>query len=158
MNHLQEDKNLLKRMNKTIQTIKKDLDKREKSKSKWTPAMARAYGLRIDQKIKSLGRSGLSKLSVEDKLDSILKMLMGVSSGNLMNLAVSKQGGLLAKAALAKGLVTESQFPEFACMATIHLQDDDRPLITFKQFSLLENLHEKLKHLLLYQKSNLNHH
>ena len=51
MNHLQEDKNLLKRMNKTIQTIKKDLDKREKSKSKWTPAMARAYGLRIDQKI-----------------------------------------------------------------------------------------------------------
>ena len=81
----------------------------EKEDSKWTPAVARAYGMRIDQKIKSLGRNGLAKLSTEDKLDSIIRMLMGVSSGNLMTLAVSRKGGMLAKAALAKGLVTEDQ-------------------------------------------------
>ena len=66
---LQENKKLLQRIDKTLQQLRKDRKKEKKSDSKWTPALARAYGLRIDQKIKSLGRSGVSKQTPEEKLN-----------------------------------------------------------------------------------------
>ena len=107
--HLNENPQILNQITKSLKDLATKISQQEKEDSKWTPAVARAYGMRIDQKIKSLGRNGLAKLSTEDKLDSIIRMLMGVSSGNLMTLAVSRKGGMLAKAALAKGLVTEDQ-------------------------------------------------
>ena len=107
--HLNENPEILNQISKSLQDLTTKISQQEKEDSKWTPAVARAYGMRIDQKIKSLGRSGLTKPSVEDKLDSIIRMLMGVNAGNLMNLAVSRKGGMLAKAALAKGMVTEDQ-------------------------------------------------
>lgn len=134
--HLSENPKILNQITKSLKDLATKISQQEKEDSKWTPAVARAYGMRIDQKIKSLGRSGLNKPSVEDKLDSIIRMLMGVSSGNLMTLAVSRKGGMLAKAALAKGLVTEDQAND--------CYDYGQGLLSFSQFNLVENLYEKL--------------
>ena len=141
---LQENKKLLQRIDKTLQQMRKDRKKDKKSDSKWTPALARAYGMRIDQKIKSLGRSGVSKQTPEEKLDKIIKMLMALGSGQLMNLAVSQKGGLLAKAALAKGLVTEDKLPGLSGLFTQHLLIPEQPFLSFNNFTQINDLYEKL--------------
>lgn len=142
--HLLESKKTINRIEKIVKKIQKRFDKEDKNDSKWTPGIARAYGLRIDNKVKSLGRSGISSQTTDEKLDAILKMLMGLSSGNLMNLAVSKKGGMLAKAALVKGLITEQEEVPLSLMISHHLLFDQKPMMSFSSFSLLNNLHEKL--------------
>ena len=141
---LQENKNLLKRIDKTITQIKKDRDKEKKSDSKWTPMLARGYGLRIDTKVKSLGRQGLSKQTPEEKLDKIIKMLMGLSSGNLMTLAVSRKGGALAKVALGKGLFTEEKLNDYSSLFTEHLLIPKQNILSFTSFHLIQDLNEKM--------------
>ena len=75
--HLQENqKKTLNRIEKSLNRVLKKIKRDEKEDSKWTPAIARAYGIRIDSKIKSSGRSGLQAQSIDDKLDSIIKMCM----------------------------------------------------------------------------------
>ena len=52
---------------------------------------------------------------------------MAVSSENLMNLAVSESGGMLGKAALAKGLVTEQEQIKFFGLS------DQKKMLSFGQ-------------------------
>ena len=75
---LKESPKILNQISKSLKDLKDKFINKEKGDSKFTPGIARVYGMKIDHKIKSLGRSGISKISVEDKLDSIIKMLMGV--------------------------------------------------------------------------------
>mgnify|MGYP001254938319 CR=1 FL=1 len=123
---------------RTVQRIEKNQQDKEKKKSKVTPALARAYGLRIDYKVKQLGRKAVGNPDLDTKLDLIARMIMGVSSGNLMNLAVSQSGGLLGKAALAKGLVTEEEQIRFFSLY------DSNKMLSFKQVNFINHLFEKL--------------
>ena len=67
-------------------------------------------------------------------------MLMGVSSANLMNLSVSNKGGLLAKATLLKGIMSEEQLSSL----TNHLNlliDADTP-VSFQNHMIVNDLYE----------------
>ena len=86
-----------------VQSIKRHLESTRKQQNRITPAMARTFAMKIDNSIRKNGSSAISSNSISTKIDYIAKMLMGVSSANLMNLSVSNKGGLLAKATLLKG-------------------------------------------------------
>ena len=132
---------------KTVQRIEKSQQEKDKKKAKITPSIARALGIRIDQKIKQMGRRAISEPDVHGKLELISKMLMGISSGNLMNLAVSQSGGLLGKAALAKGLVTEAE------QLRVFSLYDQKKLFSFGQVEFINCLYEKLFDGSFYTKS-----
>ena len=144
MNHLQENPRTLSRIDKMVSHLHDQMEKDKKGDSKWTPAIARGYGMRIDYKVKSLGKQGLSSTNTNEKLDLILRMLMGLSSGNLMNLAVSKKGGLLAKVVLAKGLVTEDKKEKLSSLFTERIVFGNSPFYSFGDFSLINELYEKM--------------
>ena len=85
-----------------VQSIQRHLESTRKQQNRITPAIARTFAIKIDNSIRKNGSSAISSKSISTKIDYIARMLMGVSSGNLMNLSVSNKGGLLAKATLLK--------------------------------------------------------
>ena len=85
-----------------VQSIHRHLESTRKQQNRITPAIARTFAIKIDNSIRKNGSSAISSKSISTKIDYIARMLMGVSSGNLMNLSVSNKGGLLAKATLLK--------------------------------------------------------
>ena len=86
-----------------VQSIQRHLESNRKQQNRITPAIARTFSMKIDNSIRKNGSSAISSNSIRTKIDYIARMLMGVSSANLMNLSVSDKGGLLAKATLLKG-------------------------------------------------------
>ena len=88
-----------------VQSIQRHLESNRKQQNRITPTIARTFAMKIDNSIRKNGASAISSNSLSTKIDYIARMLMGVSSANLMNLSVSNKGGLLAKATLLKGIV-----------------------------------------------------
>ena len=106
-----------------VQSIQRHLESNRKQQNRITPAIARTLAMKIDNSIRKNGSSAISSNSISTKIDYIARMLMGVSSANLMNLSVSNKGGLLAKATLLKGIVRRA----------IELSHD--PFETFDRYS-----------------------
>ena len=78
-------------------------------------------------------------------------MLMGVSSANLMNLSVSNKGGLLAKATLLKGIMSEEKLNAFASYLRL-LRDTSVP-ISFQNHMIVNDLYESITHVNLSMRS-----
>ena len=77
-----------------VQSIQRHLESTRKQQNRITPAIARTLAMKIDNSIRKNGSSAISSNSISTKIDYIARMLMGVSSANLMNLSVSNKGGL----------------------------------------------------------------
>ena len=69
-------------------------------------------------------------------------MLMGVSSANLMNLSVSNKGGLLAKATLFKGIMSEEKLNAFTTSLSI-LRHASEP-VSFQNHMIINDLYSSL--------------
>ena len=69
-------------------------------------------------------------------------MLMGVSSANLMNLSVSNKGGLLAKATLLKGIMSEEHLNSLTTYLSL-LRDTPAP-VTFQNHMIVNDLYASL--------------
>ena len=69
-------------------------------------------------------------------------MLMGVSSANLMNLSVSDKGGLLAKATLLKGIMSEQKLNAFTTYLSL-LRHTSEP-ISFQNHMIVNDLYSSL--------------
>ena len=69
-------------------------------------------------------------------------MLMGVSSANLMNLSVSNKGGLLAKATLLKGIMSEEKMNALTTYLSL-LRDTSAP-VTFQNHMIINDLYSSL--------------
>ena len=69
-------------------------------------------------------------------------MLMGVSSANLMNLSVSNKGGLLAKATLLKGIMSEEKMNAFTTYLSL-LRDTSEP-VSFQNHMIVNDLYASL--------------
>ena len=96
-----------------VQSIQKHLESTRKQQNRITPAIARTLAMKIDNSIRKNGSLAISSNLISSKIDYIAKMLMGVSSANLMNLSVSNKGGLLAKGTLLKGIMSEEKLNAF---------------------------------------------
>ena len=90
-----------------VLSIKRHLESTRKQQNRITPAIVRTLAMKIDNSIRKNGSSAISSNSISTKIDYIARMMMGVSSANLMNLSVSNVCGLLAKATLLKGIISE---------------------------------------------------
>ncbi len=64
---------------------------------------------------------------------------MGVSSANLMNLSVSDKGGLLAKATLLKGIMSEEKMNAFTTYLSL-LRETSVP-ISFQNHMIVNDLY-----------------
>ena len=71
-------------------------------------------------------------------------MLMGISSANLMNLSVSNKGGLLAKATLLKGIMSEEKMNAFTTYLSL-LRDTSAP-VSFQNHMIVNDLYLSLTH------------
>jgi hypothetical protein len=69
-------------------------------------------------------------------------MLMGVSSANLMNVSVSNKGGLLAKATLLKGIMSEEKLNAFTTYLSL-LRHTSEPL-SFQNHMIVNDLYSLL--------------
>ena len=67
---------------------------------------------------------------------------MGASSANLMNLSVSNKGGLLAKATLLKGIMSEEKMNAF--MAYLSLLRDTSEPVSFQNHMIVNDHYESL--------------
>ena len=92
-----------------VQSIQRHLESNRKQQNRITLAIARTLAMKIDNSIRKNGSSTISSTSIRTKIDYIARMLMGVSSANLMNLSVSNKERLLAKATLVKGIISEEK-------------------------------------------------
>ena len=102
-----------------VQSIQRHLESNRKQQNRITPTIARTFAMKIDNSIRKNGASAISSNSLSTKIDYIARMLMGVSSANLMNLSVSNKGGLLAKATLLKGIISEENLNSFTTYLSI---------------------------------------
>ena len=69
---------------------------------------------------------------------------MGVSSANLMNLSVSNKGGLLAKATLLKGIMSEEKLNAFTTYLSL-LRDISAP-VSFQNHMIVNDLYASQTH------------
>ena len=69
-------------------------------------------------------------------------MLMSISSVNLMNLSVSNKGGLLAKATLLKGIMSEEKMNAFTTYLNL-LINTPTPL-SFQNHMIVNDLYASL--------------
>ena len=67
---------------------------------------------------------------------------MGVSSAKLMNLSVSNKGGLLAKATLLKGIMSEEKMNAFKTYLSL-LRDTSEP-VSFQNHMIVNDLYASL--------------
>ena len=125
-----------------VQSIQRHLESNRKQQNRITPAIARTFAMKIDNSIRKNGSSAISSNSVSTKIDYIARMLMGVSSANLMNLSVSNKGGLLAKATLLKGIMSEEKLNAFTTYLSI-LRHASEP-ISFQNHMIVNDLYVSL--------------
>ena len=125
-----------------VQSIKRHLESTRKQQNRITPAIARTFAMKIDNSIRKNGSSAISSNSISTKIDYIAKILMGVSSANLMNLSVSNKGGLLAKATLLKGIMSEEKLNAFTTYLSL-LRHASEPL-SFQNHMIVNDLYESL--------------
>ena len=126
----------------TVQSIQRHLESNRKHQNRITPAIARTLAMKIDNSIRKNGSSAISSNSISTKIDYIARMLMGVSSANLMNLSVSNKGGLLAKATLLKGIMSEEKMNAFMTYLSL-LRDTSAP-VSFQNHMIVNDLYESL--------------
>ena len=98
--------------------------------------------MKIDNSIRKNGSSAISSNSISTKIDYINKMLMGISSANLMNLSVSNKGGLLTKATLLKGIMSEEKMNAFTTYLSL-LRDASAP-VSFQNHLIVNDLYSSL--------------
>jgi hypothetical protein len=98
--------------------------------------------MKIDNSIRKNGSSAISSNSISTKIDYIARMLMGVSSANLMNLSVSNKGGLLAKAPLLKGIMSEEKLNAFTTYLSL-LRHTSEP-VSFQNHMIVNDLYTAL--------------
>ena len=127
-----------------VKSIQRQLESNRKQQNRITPAIARTLSMKIDNSIRKNGSSAISSDSLSTKIDYIAKMLMGVSSANLMNLSVSDKGGLLAKATLLKGVMSEEKLNAFTTYLSL-LRDTSAP-VSFQSHMIVNDLYESLTH------------
>ena len=125
-----------------VQSIQRHLESTRKQQNRITPAIARTLAMKIDNSIRKNRSSAISSNSISTKIDYIARMLMGVSSANLMNLSVSNKGGLLAKATLLKGIRSEEKMNAF--MTYLNLLTDSPAPISFQSHMILNDLYASL--------------
>ena len=125
-----------------VQSIQRHLESTRKQQNRITPAIARTLAMKIDNSIRKNGSSAISSNSLSTKIDYIARMLMGVSSANLMNLSVSNKGGLLAKATLLKGIMSEEQLSSLTTY--LNLLIDTRTPVSFQNHMIVNDLYESL--------------
>ena len=127
-----------------VQSIHRHLESTRKQQNRITPAIARTLAMKIDNSIRKNGSSAISSDSLSTKIDYIARMLMGVSSANLMNLSVSDKGGLLAKATLLKGIMSEEKLNAFTTYLSL-LRDTSAP-VSFQNHMIVNDLYLSLTH------------
>ena len=127
-----------------VQSIQRHLESTRKQQNRITPAIARTLAMKIDNSIRKNGSSAISSNSISTKIDYIAKMLMGISSANLMNLSVSNKGGLLAKATLLKGIMSEEKMNAFTTYLSL-LRDTSAP-VSFQNHMIVNDLYLSLTH------------
>ena len=125
-----------------VQSIQRHLESNRKQQNRITPAIARTLAMKIDNSIRKNASSAISSNSISTKIDYIARMLMGVSSANLMNLSVSNKGGLLAKATLLKGIMSEEKLNAFTTYLSL-LRDTSEP-ISFQNHMIVNDLYASL--------------
>ena len=126
----------------TVQSIRRHLESIRKQQNRITPAIARTLAMKIDNSIRKNGSSAISSNSISTKIDYIARMLMGVSSANLMNLSVSNKGGLLAKVTLLKGIMSEEKLNAFTTYLSI-LRHASEP-VSFQNHMIVNDLYSSL--------------
>ena len=122
-----------------VQSIQRHLESTRKQQNRLTPAIARTLAMKIDNSIRKNGSSAISSNSISTKIDYIARMLMGVSSANLMNLSVSNKGGLLAKATLLKGIMSEEHLKSL--LTYLNLLIDAQTPISFQNHMIMNDLY-----------------
>ena len=125
-----------------VQSIQKHLESTRKQQNRITPAIARTLAMKIDNSIRKNGSEAISSNSISTKIDNIAKMLMGVFSANLMTLYVSNKGGLLAKATLLKGIMSEEKLNTFTAYLSL-LRDTSAP-VSFQNHMIVNDLYSSL--------------
>ena len=125
-----------------VQSIQRHLESNRKQQNRITPAIARTLAMKIDNSIRKNGSSAISSNSISTKIDYIARMLMGVSSANLMNLSVSNKGGLLAKATLLKGIMSEEHLNAF--MTYLNLMIYTPTPLSFQNHMIVNDLYASL--------------
>ena len=125
-----------------VQSIQRHLESNRKQQNRITPAIARTLAMKIDNSIRKNGSSAISSNSISTKIDYIARMLMGVSSANLMNLSVSNKGGLLAKGTLLKGIMSEEHLNTL--MTYLNLLIDTPTPVSFQSHMIVNDLYESL--------------
>ena len=125
-----------------VQSIQRHLESTRKQQNRITPAIARTLAMKIDNSIRKNGSSAISSNSIRTKIDYIARMLMGVSSANLMNLSVSNKGGLLAKATLLKGIMSEEKLNAFT--AYLNLLINTPTPLSFQNHMIINDLYSSL--------------
>ena len=122
-----------------VQSIQRHLGSTRKQQNRITPAIARTLAMKIDNSIRKNGSSAIFSNSISTKIDYIARMLMGFSSANLMNLSVSNKGGLLAKATLIKGIMSEEKLNAFTTYLSL-LRDASAP-VSFQNHMIVNDLY-----------------
>ena len=125
-----------------VQSIQRHLESTRKQQNRITPAIARTFAMKIDNSIRKNASSAISSKSISTKIDYIARMLMGVSSANLMNLSVSNKGGLLAKGTLLKGIMSEEKLNAFTTYLSL-LRDTSAP-VSFQNHMIANDLYSSL--------------
>ena len=141
MRHLRASNNQTELLS-IVQSIQRHLESTRKQQNRITPTIARTFAMKIDNSIRKNGSSAISSDSLSTKIDYIARMLMGVSSANLMNLSVSNKGGLLAKATLLKGIMSEEKFNAFKTHLSL-LRDIPAP-VSFQNHMIVNDLYSSL--------------
>ena len=134
-----------------VQSFQRHLESTRKQQNRITPAIARTLAMKIDNSIRKNGSSAISSNSISTKIDYIARMLMGVSSANLMNLSVSSKGGLLAKATLLKGIMSEEKMNAFTTYLSL-LRDTSVP-ISFQNHMIVNDLYDSITRVNLSMRS-----
>ncbi len=125
-----------------VQSIQRHLESNRKQQNRITPAIARTLAMKIDNSIRKNGSSAISSNSISTKIDYIARMLMGVSSANLMNLSVSNKGGLLAKTTLLKGIMSEEHLNAFTTYLNLLIKTPIR--LSFQNHMIVNDLYASL--------------
>ena len=141
MRHLRASNNQTELLS-IVQSIQRHLETTRKQQNRITPAIARTLAMKIDNSIRKNGSSAISSNSISTKINYIARMLMGVSSANLMNLSVSNRGGLLAKATLLKGIMSEDHLNAFTTY--LNLMINTPTPLSFQNHMIVNDLYESI--------------
>ena len=101
-----------------VQSIHRHLESTRKQQNRITPAIARTLAMKIDNSILKNGSSTISSNSISTKIDYIARM-NGCLFSKSDEFIWSNKGGLLAKATLLKGIMSEEKLNAFTTYLSI---------------------------------------